>query len=749
MSRLLLFLWLLIWMLPSPAQSPQSHPLVQKDLATSWDEGIPLGNGWLGALTWQNEGRLRISLDWVDLWDDRPMPEIDRLTFRWVAEQVRKGQYDTVQRIGDWPYEANAAPTKLPGAAIEFDSRLLGKTVSSELDIAAATHTIRFSTGAVLHQYVHATKQAGFFTITDAPEDLLPELIAPAYQIEQEAAGRNSVTGLGLSSLGYEAGTMVKKEQGIFYHQPTFGRHYYEVLVRWKREGRLLRGSWTISVDKPVKVPGLDEKDMDLAGHTLWWRDFWMKSAVQLPDPLLERQYYWERYKMGCIARPNTPAITLQAIWTADNGSLPPWKGDFHHDLNTQLSYWPFYTANHLDAAASYTNWLWSIRRVNRRWTRSYFGWKGLNVPGVTTISGREMGGWIQYSMSPTTVAWLCQHFYWQWKFSGDDKFYHNRLVPYYKEAALYLSQYLDLYFNDRDRFLSSSPEYNDNSIRAWFADWTNYDLSLMHFFAKSYLEILSEKPLNLLRNDYAQWSRIRQQLPELHVNDTGLTVAPGQSYDVSHRHLAHLMAIYPLGLLQPARDSDKRIIDLSLRWMEKKGTRQWCGYSFSWAACIYARAREAGPAAEMLRIFARNFTSPNGFHLNGDQRGGAHSDFTYRPFTLEGNLAFAQGVQEMLLQSHLDYIDVFPAIPDDWETVSFNGLRATGGFLVSAIREGGVVTHVEVKATRSGPCRVKLPFPTMVYRGKKPYVFLPPNRQVIEFDMLAGETVRIENGYE
>jgi alpha-L-fucosidase 2 len=118
----------------------------------------------------------------------------------------------------------------------------------------------------------------------------------------------------------------------------------------------------------------------------------------------------------------------LQAVWTADNGRLPPWKGDFHHDLNTQLSYWPGYIANHSDLTAGFTNWLWNVRSQNSRWTKSYFGTEGLNVPGVTTISGKEMGGWIQYSMSPTTVAWLAQHFYWQYKFGSDEVFLKKQM---------------------------------------------------------------------------------------------------------------------------------------------------------------------------------------------------------------------------------------------------------------------------------------------------------------------------------
>ena len=731
------------------AQSPTAHHLSFNSLATSWDEGIPLGNGWLGALIWQKEGKLRMSLDRADLWDDRPMPKIDQLSFDWVADQVNKGQYDTVQQIGDAPYEANAAPTKLPGAALEFDISAFGKVISNDLDIATGKNTIRFEDGTEMLHFIHATRQVGYFIITGTDKDIIPELKVPDYQLPATAGGRNSVTGLQPASLGYDNGTIVKKAEGIFYHQPTFGNHYYEVLVRWSRAGNTIRGAWTISVDRNVKVPGLSEKEMDIAGHDNWWREYWAKSSVNIPDKTLERQYYLELYKMGCVARFNTPAITLQAVWTADNGSLPPWKGDFHHDLNTELSYWPFYTSNHLEEAASFTNWLWSVRKMNKRWTKQYFGSEGLNVPGVTTISGREMGGWIQYSMSPTTIAWLSQHFFWQWKYSSDSKFYRERLVPYYTEAAIYLSQHINRYFNDKAHFLSSSPEYHDNDIRAWFKDWTNYDLALMHFFADSYLEILREKPLNLLHNDYKNWVNLKAQLPALDVNETGLTIAPGHNLEESHRHIAQLMAIYPLGLLQVEKKEQKATIDKSLQWLEKKGTRYWCGYSFSWAACIYARAQEAEKAADMLRIFANNFTSSNSFHLNGDQKGGEHSDFRYRPFTLEGNFAFAQGIQEMLLQSHKGYIEVFPAVPKDWLDTQFTNFRAEGGFLVSARMGGGVPASITITATKQGNCLVKLPFVTMVYRGKNPYVYQPPNRKVISFAMMPGETVTIENGYE
>ena len=145
------------------AQPKKEHNLVFDSLAKRWDEAIPLGNGWLGALIWQKDNKIRMSLDRVDLWDDRPMPGIDKLKFNWVVEQVKKGQYDTVQKIGDEPYEKYAAPTKIPGAAMEFDLDKIGKVVSNELDIKTGLSVIKFDNGVIFNNYIHASNLVGIF----------------------------------------------------------------------------------------------------------------------------------------------------------------------------------------------------------------------------------------------------------------------------------------------------------------------------------------------------------------------------------------------------------------------------------------------------------------------------------------------------------------------------------------------------------------------------------------------------------
>jgi len=126
-KRLLLFLFDILIFYTASSQVSDADNLMFDSLPARWDEAIPLGNGMLGALVWQKDDKLRFSLDRADLWDERPAMDISKFNFAWVGEQVRKKQYDTVQKVGDNPYEAYPYPTKLPAGAIEFDISSFGK----------------------------------------------------------------------------------------------------------------------------------------------------------------------------------------------------------------------------------------------------------------------------------------------------------------------------------------------------------------------------------------------------------------------------------------------------------------------------------------------------------------------------------------------------------------------------------------------------------------------------------------------
>jgi alpha-L-fucosidase 2 len=735
------------------------NDMVFNELATTWDEAVPLGNAMLGALVWEREGKLRFSLDRADLWDLRPVENLSKpeFSFLWVQEQVRNNNYKVVQDMFDVPYDRMPAPSKIPGAALEFDISSLGKVAAVRLDIARALCRVEWDNGTVLEAFVHASDQAGWFRFSQVPDGFQPGIIPPEYKKQTQSGVESPVTGQDLQRLGYEQGVVVSDGNSQVYRQPGWNGFEYEVAVSWKADDNALTGVWSISstfsenegnnpagqlVVGKLKNDGFDNA---FTKHRSWWDTFWSKSSVSLPDSLLEKQYYLEMYKLGSAARPDAPPISLQAVWTADNGKLPPWKGDFHHDLNTQLSYWPAYAGNHLDLEIGFINWMWKYKDTFEEYTKTYFGTQGLNVPGVTTLTGQPMGGWIQYSFGPTVASWLAHHFYLHWIYSGDEEFLKERAYPWLRDVAVYLDEISVRDDQGMRRLpISSSPEINDNSIHAWFSETTNFDLAFIRWNFDKAAELA--RKLNLT-NEAEKWQTIAAEWPDFTLDsENGLAFAPGHPYEKSHRHFSHLVGWHPLGIIDWSNDEkDREIIRSTLATMERVGSDWWTGYSFSWLGNLYARAFDGEKAAEALRLFAECFCLKNSFHVNGDQCKAGHSRYTYRPFTLEGNFAFASGIQDMLIQSHTGVVRIFPAVPAGWENISFHKLRAAGAFLLSAQKKNGQVTRVEILAEKGGVIRIADPFPGKAFKMLKKNAGVSVNGGILEIDTNPGDIIILE----
>lgn len=733
------------------------HGLEFSTLAKTWDEAVPLGNGELGALVWKKNGRLRFSLDRSDLWDLRPIEDFNKpeFSYRWVVEQVMKGDYAPVQQLFDVPYNQLPGPSKIPGAALEFDVAGMGEVINVRLDVDEAICRVEWGGGAKLETFVQADSPVGWFFFKDVPEGFGLDLNPPEYQKRDRSEEENALTGQDLQRLGYDQGITTAGQNKAQYRQQGWGGFEYEVALAWKNSGKNgIEGCWSISSTFSESAYGqraghvVDEAlkkgfERSLDSHRIWWSSFWAKSGISLPDPVLENQWYMEQYKFGSAARADTPPISLQAVWTADHGKLPPWKGDFHHDLNTQLSYWPAYSGNHLELEEGFLNWLWANCSTFKRYTRDYFGTDGLNVPGVTTLTGEPMGGWIQYSFGPTVSAWLGQHFDLHWLYSKDKDFLREKAYPWIRDVAVYLDEISITSENGlRQLPISSSPEINDNRIDAWFTKTTNFDLALIRFTFEKAAEMAAE----LGKQDEAEkWSKILAEWPQLAVagGNDGLAFAPGFPYEESHRHFSHLLGWHPLGIIDWSDGEKERgIIEATLQDLEKFGSDFWVGYSFSWLGNLYARAFKGEKAAETLRIFAENFCLRNSFHANGEQHDRGYSRYKYRPFTLEGNFAFASGIQEMLLQSHTGVVRIFAAIPASWQDVSFYGLRAIGAFVIDAERKSGNVVRIGIFAEKGGILQLENPF------GQKEIVIAGGkvlNRgEILKIDTSHGERIEI-----
>lgn len=712
--------------------SSQSKILCLAAPIESWDEAVPLGNGLMGGLLWGGGDTVKISLDRGDLWDLR-MPAIFRQpdwTWKTVQELVRTRNGEQIAAMFDRPYSQDPYPTKIPAGRIELKFPGIETVEHFGLDMDSAVGRVEMRNGRV-DVFYSAVKPVMVMRVTGRRPQL--RLVPPPYSepVKESDDARAPLGRRSLSRLGYPPPVKGKRGNLQWFLQEGACGFKYAVVVgaRGSRMGHEM--AVAIVTNEGAQDPVAEGVRLVNAAldrgyaamfreHRRWWKKFWSRSQVGLPDLAVERYCNLVQYFYGSASRRGAPPIPLQGVWTADEDLIPPWRGDYHNDLNTQLTYWAYQAANRLESGLSFIDFIWGLLPAARDFARKFYGSPGAALPGVMALNGAPMGGWCMYSLSPTNGAWVSHSFYLHWRYTMDDAFLKSRAYPFCAEIGSCLEALLKPGADGLLRLpLSSSPEIHDNRLEAWLTPNSNFDLAIMRWLFEALAEMASALGD---RGNARRWKSLYNRLPALAVGSVkgdpeglpsgAFKLSPDEDLKESHRHLSHLMAIYPLGLIHmEGSDRDRSIILNSLHQLDNLGTSWWCGYSFAWAACMAARCGMGDRALLMLQLFLKGFILPNGFHVNGDYRDLGLSRFKYRPFTLEGNFAAAQAVHEMLLQGWGGVLRVFPAMPREWQNASFSRLRAEGAFIVSAERVNGSAVHVKVKAERAGLLRLRNPF--------------------------------------
>ncbi len=703
--------------LPMRAHLAQ-HDLVYEVAPREWEEGIPLGNGDMGALIWGDGKPLRITLDKYDVWETRSTwPTDPRYNYKGLRELIAAKQFDEAERIfmdaGRDPKKP--APTRLPMPRMEFDFGEQPRGYAARLELYGATvaGTLSLAAGALSWTaFVHSEKNV-LVVRFKLPEGVrLKELKVSLDHLDQSARDRLAAMGYAAAETG-SSGAKAWLEQRL----PANGR--YVVMHEQVSNARDLSVYATIvykaddSDPKPEAEKNLNEvvaetESAKLASHTRFWREHWQKSFLTIPDPKLENLFYVEMYKLGCCSRPGKFPISLQGIWTKD-GSLPPWAGDYHLDMNVQESYWPVYASNHLDAGQPlYERFFQNLPRY-KKMCRDFFGFEGAHARCEQALDGSPIFGWYAANFFPGCGAWLALHYWTHWLYSRDKDFLRDRAYPFLRPFMLTYSNLLEEGPDGRLHMpLDTSPEFGDDSGRAWGHDTTG-DLALIRALTTALIEAAGI--LGISDPELPRWREILARLVEFPKDSSGLLLWPGQPLTESHRHFTHLLAIHPLDILNiEGSDDDRKLIATSLSTIRWKGTGAWTGWSFPWMSLIASRSGEPYMAWNMLQEYFR-FISVNTFHMNGDPRHFGDSGFDYKPVTLEAGFAGAAAIMEMLLQSWGGKIRVFPSLPEFWPSAYFEKLRAEGAFLVTARREKGQTQFVEITSEAGEVCRLKNPF--------------------------------------
>ena len=699
----------------------KQHTLYFDKAVSTWDEAIPLGNGAIGCLIWGEPNSLRLSLDRCDLWDTADAPEIGgEFTYSNLVHLAKEGNEKEIERIFDKPY-SKPRPTKLPAGRILLD---LGnkECISSALCIEEAVATIR-SGSVILNGFIDANNEVGIFKVNSKCKFIVqnPEfgLIGdeiindPRFMTEQDL---HSAQVGNMKNLHYPAPIIIenkykdydlkyyiqttseKMSYGIFLmvHDTPDGQTFVFTVKKDKNKEALLGNA--ISTLESALCDGYDARFMS---HVGWWKNFWDKSYVHIDDELFENNWYLSNYYLGSSSRKGYYPMPLQGVWTADNGLLPPWKGDYHHNLNTQLTYLSYLKSNHINEGECFTDYLLSLEEKAEDFAREFYKVdEGLCLPSVMDIEGNALGGWPMYAMNPSNIAWLCDSISDLYDYTGDIEFMKCRAYPFIKKFGIFLSKLLVT--NSEGKLVlpfSSSPEVHDNSARSFLTPNSSYDLALIR---NLYEDLIRFAYLTDNCKDICLWQSIYQKLDTMHLDENNsIMLSRDEKPFEAHHMLSHLISIHPLRQLRYDNDDHKKIIDASMASVEAFGYDLYVGYTFVQCAEIYAIQRQGNKAYDMLKLFWEDFCLQNGFHCNGDYKKKHNMFLTYRPFTLEGNMCACDALQEMLLQDHFESMIISPAVPDNFKNYSFK-LRSKKGVIVEVVVKNGELNKVDLEAYRN-----------------------------------------------
>lgn len=739
---------------PQMSRFLRRHDLVCHTAPVAWDEGLPMANASMGAIVWGDGNPLKLTFSAYELWDLREPDFTDpRYSYANFRKLWREGRASEISDVFEFRRKA-IVPTRLPGPRAELSFGSEPVRCQSRLNIFTATAQgrISFEKGSVAwHAWIAPDEDILIFRILPGKHPRA-DLRVGFEHLSKEARAD-------LKRRGFRAPEKGATDEISWVYQAIPENGGY--LTAWrqipeKANGETILISLTKGNDRESLIEkavlSLNSTKRRLATirrqHLNEWRRFWDESFLMVPDPQLERLFYVEMYKLRCCSKPGKFPISLQGPWSID-GEMPEWHGDYHADLNVQQSYWPVYTANHLDCGEPLYTWVGKLMPRFKEECAKFFDCEGAFCPCTLGLNGERIYGYSTCEQWVGNGAWLAWHFWQHYLYSRDDDFLRRQAYPVMRE---FLNLYVNILEKHKDGLyhlpLSSSPEYYHDEPEAWGKD-TSCDLALIRALAEVLL--WCAKHLHVNESCADQWKDILHHLAPL---PTLATMTPGLAdeweqtrlekkmpqeqwlayrapnfifeapeaifimhdvpYAYSHHHMSHLMALYPLGLITvEGSKKEQRMIADSIKTLWHYGQGRWAGETFPWVSCIASRARMSEMARHMLKEYADHFITSNTFHVNGDFRQSGASAWTNRTVTLESGFAFAGALMEMLLQSWGEKIRVFPTVPEDWKDISFANLRAEGAFLVSAKRGEGEVLWVEIRSLKGLPCKLVNPFPS------------------------------------
>lgn len=410
--------------------------------------------------------------------------------------------------------------------------------------------------------------------------------------------------------------------------------------------------------------------------------------------------FAYGRYLMISSSRKGTEPANLQGIWSTE--LIPMWAANYTLNCNVQINYWLAEIANlsecHLPLIEM-TKELVDDGRKTATYNYNCRGWLAHHNSDLWRITTAMDGNslWAIWKMGG---AWLCCDMFEHYLFTEDKQFL-SEIYPVMKECALF---FVDFLTENNEGNLVVTPSVSfENSYKTWRGKFYITNDALEDKLIITELFNNTRKAAHILNLDDDYCEVLKEKLNKLSPakidKKTGQIVEWHKYFEpVNPAQLAPLWGIMPGTSMDEAKNPELYNACKKLFYTRKPWVNDNCGsWMGAWPTNLAARFKDGETAWFIIKK-----------HLSEEIEENLACNFM-TGWECDGNFGVAAGIVEMLIQSHRDYIEILPALPQEWKNGYVHGLCARGGFELDFKWKDGKLTELLIFSKLGNKCNIMI----------------------------------------